>query len=157
MINLLVRDKGQTEVGQKYKARVRAVTVAVLVIYLVVVAASAGWWMWVTSRNATAIKERDSLIQQLGKMSAAEAVMRQVAARVEVVESALASSKLGPTMAQAQTAAKGGGLEVVGWKDGVVTVNGTSLMALEDFAQNREVKSVKKISEGVWEQEVVWK
>lgn len=157
MINLLVRDKGLIEVGQKYKARVLAVTVVVAIVYLLAVATSAGWWMWVTSRNAEAVKDKNGLILQLGKMAATEAVVRQVAARAEIVEAALANPKLGPTMEQAQTAAQSGGLEVAGWKDGVVTVVGTDLTALENFAQNREVKSVKKIAEGMWEEEVVWK
>ncbi len=157
MINLLVRDKGLVEIGQKYKGRVMAVTVVVAIVYLLAVATSAGWWLWVTGRNAAAIKERDSLIQQLGRLAATEAVVRQVAARAEIVEAALANPKLGPTMVQAQTAAQSGGLEVVGWKDGAVTVRGTDLTALENFGQNREVKSVKKISAGMWEQEVVWK
>lgn len=157
MINLLVRKKGLTEAGQKYKARVLAVTAVVLVVYLLAVATSAGWWIWVTARNATAIKEKDSLVQQLGQQATTEAAMRQVAARAEIVETALANPKLGPILTSAQTEAQSKGLEIVGWKDGIVTVGGTSLMALEDFAQNREVKSVKKISEGIWEQEVVWK
>lgn len=157
MINLLVRDKGLVEIGQKYKAKVLAVTVVVLIVYLLAVATSSGWWMWVIGRNASAIKERDSLIQQLGKQAATEAMVRQVAVRLEIVGTALASPKLGSTMAQAQTAAQSGGLGVVGWKDGVVTVRGTSLTALENFAQNREVKSVKKVSDGMWEEEVAWK
>ena len=157
MINLLVRDKGLAEIEQKYKGRVQAVTVAVAVGYLLAVAASAGWWVWVTGRNVKAVKERDKLIQQLGQQAATEAVVRQAAARVEIVESALAGPKWGPVLARALQEAQKQGLEIVGWQERGVTVRGTNLQTLESFANGLEVKSVTKKSDGVWVQEVVWK
>lgn len=163
MIDLSLPETKLEEIGQKYKGPVRAMTTVVLIIYLLVVAGSAGWWMWVSRRSTVATKERDALIEQLGQQAATEAVVRQVAARVEIAETALANPKLGVALVKAQTAAQTQGLDVVGLKLEevdralAVIVRGASLSALEDFAKTLEVKSVTKKSDGIWDQEVIWK
>ena len=165
MIDLLVSDKGTTAevIGQKYKGRVQATTVVVAVGCLLLVVASVGWWMWVNSRMIKVTKEKEMLMEQLGRQAVTEAIVRQVASRVGVVETAIARPKLGLTTASSLARAQTQGLDVVGLRFGginatlVVTVRGASLSAMEDFAKSLEVKSVTKKSAGIWDQEVIWK
>ena len=145
------------EVGQKYRGVIHAVTTVVAVAYLVAVASSAGWWVWVASRKSEVVGERDTLAGQVGQLAATEAVVRQVVSRAEIVEAALASPKWGPVLAKAVDEAGKLGLEVVGWQERRVTVRGTSVQTLEDFAGDMDIKSVTKKADGKWEEEVVWK
>ncbi|GEM_PF-4171137 len=157
MINLMARSEGLVQVGQKYRGVIHAVTVVAAVVYLVAVAASAGWWVWVGARKSQVVSQRDILVGQVGQLAAAEAVVRTVASRVDIVEAALAGPKQGPVLAKIQAEAQKQGLEVISWQEGVVTVRGTNLQTLESFGQSLEVKSVSKKADGVWEEEVVWK
>lgn len=157
MINLLTKSEGLVEVGQKYRGVIHAVTTVVAVVYLVAVAASAGWWVWVGVRKSAVVGERDVLVGQVGQLAAAEAVVRQVISRTQMVEEALARPKLEPILVKVREEAQKKGLEVVGWQAGVVTVSGPNIGVLEEFAQGREVKSVTKQKGGLWEEAVVWK
>ena len=157
MINLLTKSEGLVQVGQRYKGPIHAVTTVVAVVYLVAVAASAGWWVWVGARKSAVVGERDTLVGQVGQLAAAEAGVRQVISRVDMVEAAMAQPKQGPVLIKVLEEAQKKGLQVVGWQTGVVTVRGSSLQTLEKFAEGLEVKSVTKKSDGVWEEAVVWK
>lgn len=157
MINLMARSAGLVGVGQKYRGGIHAVTVVVAVAYLVAVAASAGWWVWVGARKSQVVGKRDTLVRQMGQLAAAEAVVRQVASRADMVEAALAKAKQGPTLAGVLEGARKRGLEVISWQEGVVRVGGTDPQTLENFANGLEVKSVTRIADRKWEEEVVWK
>lgn len=157
MINLLGHSQGLVEAGQKHRGMIHAVTVVVAVVYLVVVAAAAGWWVWAGARKSQVVGERDTLVRQMGQLAAAEAVVRQVASRADMVEAALAEAKQGPTLAGVLEGARKRGLEVISWQEGIVKVGGTDLQTLESFANGLEVKSVTRGADGKWEEEVVWK
>lgn len=157
MINLLGHSQGLVEAGQKYRGMIHAVTVVVAVGYLVLVAAAAGWWVWAGARKSQVVGERDTLVRQMGQLAAAEAVVRQVASRADMVEAALAEAKQGPTLAGVLEGARKQGLEVISWQEGVVRVGGTDPQTLESFANGLEVKSVTRGADGKWEEEVVWK
>lgn len=163
MIDLSVPETKLEEMGQRYKGPVRAITMVVVVAYLLTVAGTAGWWMWTSKRTTVVSAEKERLIEQLGLQADKEAVVRQVASRVEMVENAMAAPKIGLTLVEVQTAAQAQGLDTVGLKLGevdkvlAVTVRGASMSALEDYADGLKVKSVVKKSDGIWDQEVVWK
>ncbi len=157
MINLITKSEGLVEVGQKYRGIIHAAATVVAVVYAVAVAGSAGWWVWVGARKSEVVRERDALAQQVGQLAATEALVRAVASRVDIVETALAGSKWGPILARAVGETQKQGLEMMSWQEGVVTVRGTNLQTLESFANDLEVKSVTRKADGGWEEEVVWK
>lgn len=94
MINLLPREDLLDMRMERVKNYVKFGTTSLLVVYLLIVAGILFWWIYLTQKQNLATRQMVDILKQLSTFVNSEALYRNLAHRIEVVDKSITSHRI---------------------------------------------------------------
>ena len=139
-INFLPQDERKKKRWLRIRRWVVGASSAVLVVNLVGVAGVVGWWWFQKQQEVRVTAEMDAVLREWKDFASAEALIRQIGARLDLVEQGLAVKKT----AEIVEGVICPGIEITNWQNGpsgqTLTANSNGAASLEDCSRMWKLK-----------------